>query len=288
MVTKTVSHCNQEIFEWCWASEHELIINPHWTSCYLIDGLLIDTGAPGGVEDFRNFINSLGKQKIQACILTHAHEDHAGGAHMLQTEFKVPIYASERAIPILKTGYNYPEYRQVAWGEGGVLPVDVELFPNPISSMSGKYTFHVIPIPGHAPDQVALIEKQQEWLFVSDGIQTKYKRIFGKTSNIQEDISLIYQSIQDLDQFTERMRNLIIFLPGGKPFGKDLIKEKLEEIWILRQEVQELITQGDSVDEIVQKIFGDDDIFASFTNGELSKKNLILSVISWIKTKDEL
>ncbi len=282
MATKTFSHCDQEIIEWCWASEHELIINPHWTSCYLIDGLLIDTGAPGGVEDFRNFINSLGEQKIQACVLTHTHEDHAGGAHMLNTEFNIPIYASERAIPILKVGYTYPEYRQVVWGEDGVLPVDAEVLPNPISSMSGKYTFDVIPIPGHAPEQVALIEKQQEWAIVSDGIQIKYKRIFGKTSNIQEDISLIYQSIRDLNQFTEKMKDLTIFLPGGKVFRKDLINHKLKEIWTLRQEVQELDSQGYSVDEIVQKMFGEGDVFASFTDGELSKKNLILSIISWI------
>ncbi len=282
MATQTLSHCYEEIIEWCWASEHELITNPHWTSCYLIDGLLIDTGAPGGVEDFRKFVNSLGTQKIQACILTHTHEDHAGGAHMLQNEFNVPIYASEKAIPILKTGYTYPEYRQVVWGEDGVLPVDVKLLPNPISSMSGKYTFHIIPIPGHAPEQVALIEKQQEWVFVSDGIQTKYKRIFGKTSNIQEDISQIYQSIRTLNQFTEGMMDLTLFLPGGKLFGKDLISEKLEELWNLRQEVQELNSQGNSVDEIVRKIFGEQDIFALFTHGELSKKNLILSIISWI------
>ena len=281
-MTKTYSHCNQEITEWCWASEHELIINPHWTSCYLIDGLLIDTGAPGGVEDFRNFINSVGSQKIHACVLTHTHEDHAGGAHMLQTEFNIPIYASELAIPILKTGYTYPEYRQVVWGEGGVLPVDAELISNPISSMSEKYTFHVIPIPGHAPEQVALIEKRQEWVFVSDGIQTKYKRIFGKTSNIQEDISQIYQSIQNISRFTERMTNLTLFLPGGKLFGKDLIDQKIIELWNLRQEVQVLDSQGYSVDEIVRKIFGDQDVFASFTNGELSKENLILSVIRWI------
>ena len=280
MATKTIFHCNQEILEWCWASDHELILNPLWASCYLMDGLLIDSGAPGGVNQFRGFVLSL-DQKIGACVLTHSHEDHAGGAHMLNNEFGVPIYACENTIRILKAGFTYPEYRQITWGEEGVFPVKAKPIPNPVSSISGKYTFHVLPIPGHAPDQIALIEKQREWAFVSDGIQVKYKRIFGGSSAIPEDISLIYQSIQEISRFTEKMSNLKIFLPGGRVYGRDLIDQKLQEIWNLHLEVNEYADQGFSVDEIVIKIFGEEDIFASFTNGKLSKKNLITSLINW-------
>ncbi len=285
MVTKTFIHCDPEMLEWCWAAEHELIVNPHWTSCYLIDGLLIDSGAPGGIDDLRKFINSLGAHKIEACVLTHTHEDHAGGAHMLHTEYNVPISASEKAIPILRTGFTYPEYRQIAWGEEGVLPVDAEIVPNQITSKSGKYSFEVLPIPGHAPEQVALIEKKHQWVFAADGVQIKYKRMFGKTSSIQEDISLIYQSIQDIRHITEGMTDLKVFLPGGKVFGKLFLNEKIKEIWNLRQNVHELDNQGHSVEEITQKIFGKEDIFDTFTNGALSKKNLILSILKWSTEK---
>ena len=280
MATKKLFHCDQEILEWCWASDHELIHNPIWASCYFIDGLLIDSVAPGGVKEFRDFALSL-DQKIGACVLTHSHEDHAGGAHMLKNEFGVPIYASEKAIPLLKSGYSYPEYRQIAWGEEGVLPVEAEIIPDLIASMSGKYTFHILSIPGHAPDQIALIEKQQEWAFVSDGIQVRYKRIFGGSSDISENIFLIYQSIQEISRFTEKMPNLQIFLPGGKVFGRELIDQKLQEIWNLHLEVKEYVEQGFSVDEIVVKIFGEEDIMASFTDGKLSKRNLVESLVKW-------
>ena len=52
------------------------------------------------------------------------------------------------------------------------------------------------------------------------------------------------------------MTNLKIFLPGGKVYGRDLIDQKLQEIWNLHREVREFIDRGFSVDEIVEKIFG--------------------------------
>ena len=55
-------------------------------------------------------------QMIEKCFITHSHEDHAGGAHMLNTEFRIPIITSEKAIDLLKKVKKYPEYRQAAWG----------------------------------------------------------------------------------------------------------------------------------------------------------------------------
>jgi glyoxylase-like metal-dependent hydrolase (beta-lactamase superfamily II) len=83
---------------------------PFFTSCYLIDGLLIDSGAPGGVDDLREFIKSLSPDKmVEKCFITHTHEDHAGGANLLNTEFGIPIFSSEEAIETLKRGRTYPD-----------------------------------------------------------------------------------------------------------------------------------------------------------------------------------
>lgn len=274
-------HSNKEILEWSWASDNEMIARPHWTSCYLIDGVLIDSGPPGGVKEFREFITSLGLENVMMCVLTHSHEDHVGGAHILQEEFKIPIYASREAIPIIKEGYTYPEYRQVAWGTK-ILPVEAELAPNPIYSRSANYCFDLFPIPGHAPDQISLIEKEQQWAFVADGVIPKYKRIFGTTSSIQEDISQIYQSIQNLYEFTNGMDNLQIFLSGrGVVFGREYLLERMQEIMNLRMRAHELNEQGSSVEDITQNIFPGEDIFGILTNGELSCQNLIKSLLEW-------
>ena len=113
MVVKKLDHGS--ILEWQWGTDHELMPEPFWTSCYLVDGLLIDSGAPGGVNDLRDFVISLDDDKeVKACVITHAHEDHAGGASMLKKDFSIPIQASEKALNLLRKGYEMPDYRQVA------------------------------------------------------------------------------------------------------------------------------------------------------------------------------
>jgi glyoxylase-like metal-dependent hydrolase (beta-lactamase superfamily II) len=281
MVTKTIVHCNGEILEWRWASDDEIFSTPFWTSCYYIDGILIDAGAPGGVKDFGKFIVSLGIQNIKACILTHTHEDHAGGAYLLREKFDIPVYASNKAIQILKEGYTYPEYRKIAWGPE-LCATEAELLPNPIISNSKEFIFDILPMPGHAPDQVAFIEKQKEWVFAADGIQMKYKRIFGESSNIQEDISLIYQSISELYNFTKDMDNLTLFLSGQDViYGTDFIRDRLTAIDNLYQTVSTFVLHGLSIEEIEQNIFKKQDILSTFTNGELSRRNLIRSLVNW-------
>ncbi|MFW9820527.1 MAG: MBL fold metallo-hydrolase, partial [Candidatus Thorarchaeota archaeon] len=211
MVVQITYHCNNEILEWQWASDNELMPYPYFTSCYLVDGLLIDSSAPGGEDDLREFVKSLNdNEMIDKCFITHSHEDHAGNAHLLSKEFGIPIYTSKKTVDLLKKGKTYPDYRQMAWGPK-LLPVNAKVIDEPLITKSKKYKFELFPMIGHAPELVALIEKEQQWAFVADAVQPKYKMIFGKNSDIQEDISLIYQSLSKLYEFTVNMDKLLIF-----------------------------------------------------------------------------
>ena len=290
MVVKIDYHSNNEIIEWQWASDNELMLYPYWTSSYLVDGLLIDSGAPGGEKDLREFVRSLPSNKmIDKCFITHTHEDHAGGAHLLNVEFGIPIYAGENAIEILKRGRTYPDYRQMAWGTK-LLPVNAKVTKGPLITKSKKFTFNLFPMTGHAPELITLIEKQKQWAFVADAVQPKYKMIFGGNSDIPEDISLIYRSLQSLYNFTEGMGKLLIFSAGNDILhGRNFLIKKMNEIQELHSKVhekyKELRNGGYSEKQIVRKIlkrvFGKESFIAQMTRGALSKTNLIVSLINW-------
>ena len=290
MVTQLIEHENEEIIEWKWASDNELIPSPFFTSVYFIDGILIDAGAPASLNDFRAFIKSLLEiNQIKLCVITHTHEDHCGGGYILQQEFEIPIYAHRDALEKLKQEYFYPQYRQMAWGEKR-LPVDAEEIPSSITSFSKKYTFEIFPMPGHAPEQIVLIEKKQQWVFAIDAIQPKYKMLFGAASDIQEDISLIYDSIKKLSEYTTEMEKLKIFLTGSGVYGgKRLLKEKMNEIKSLHREVHQIYAEEvknyDQEEKVLRKVvkrkFKRETAVGNLTNGDLSIMNLIKSLLKW-------
>jgi glyoxylase-like metal-dependent hydrolase (beta-lactamase superfamily II) len=290
MVVRIIYHCNNEVIEWQWASDSDLMPYPYWTSCYLIDGLLIDSGAPGGENDLKEFIKSLPyDQKIDKCFITHTHEDHAGGAHMLCTKFEIPVYTSEKAIGFLKKEHTYPDYRQAAWGSK-LLPVDAKVMDKPIITKSKKYKFELFPMNGHAPELISLIEKEKQWAFVADAVQPKYKMIFGKNSDIQEDISSIYHSLSRLYEFTEGMDNLLIFSAGnGVLKGREFILKKMKEIKELKKKAndyyikfqKEGYTEKRLMRKIIKALFGKESIIGQLTRGDLSRENLIVSLLNW-------
>lgn len=290
MVVQKIYHCNNKVLEWKWSSDNKLMPQPFWTSVFLIDGLLIDAGAPGGVDDLRDFVNSLDSDNtIEKCVITHNHEDHCGGGRMLQEEFKIPVFASKLAIPLIMKEKIYPDYRQMTWGEN-YQPFQAEQLRNQIASKSGKYIFDIIETPGHAPEQVSLIERKQQWAFIADAVMPKYQMIFGKDTDIPENIFLIYQSIKKLYEFTEEMDNLFLFTSGNGVFkGRMFLKEKMEEINSLhlkahkfQDEAKQKGLQGNRLLRyIVKKMFIRENFVGTLTRGGLSNKNLIISLIEW-------
>ncbi|NVM17207.1 MAG: MBL fold metallo-hydrolase [Candidatus Lokiarchaeota archaeon] len=290
MVVQRVYHCNNEILEWKWSSDNKLMPQPFWTSIFLIDGLLIDAGAPGGVEDLHKFVISLDSENmIEKCVITHNHEDHCGGGRMLQEEFNIPVFASKLAIPLLMKEKTYPDYRQMTWGVN-FQPFQAELIKDSIDSKSGKYLFDVINTPGHAPEQISLIERKQQWAFITDAVMPKYQMIFGKDTDIPEDISLIYQSIKKLYELTMEMEDLLLFTSGKGVFkGRSFLKDRMDEINSLHLDAHRFHTEAKQqglhgkqlLRYVLKEMYTRENFIGTLTRGGLSHKNLIISLLEW-------
>lgn len=283
---KIVKYANDEIIRFCYASDSPLIPNPFWTSAYLIDGLLIDSGAPASVNDLKQFVESLSSnEKIDKVIITHFHEDHAGGARFLSEDRGLPVYLDKEGIDKVISGYSYPEYRQLTWGKAlepapKVLLLDMQ----PIITKSGKYEFELLHLIGHAPDLVVLFEKKQQWCFSSDVILPSYQMIFNEPSeDLHENVEQIHASLQKIFNFTEGMDHLVVYSAAYDPFlnGRELIQQKILEIEAFHKKVNELKNRGFSERKIIKDVFGGEHIVGHFTKGALSRKNFIKSLLKW-------
>ena len=294
MGTKIISYHNGEIIEWRWWAESKLISFQLFASCFLIDGFLVDTCAPGSEIDLRKWVTTLGgKNHINSIFLTHFHEDHAGGAPMLKKEFNIPIYASPLTIPYLKKGYKYRFYRKTYWGRSGQKAIDVEPVKEPIITKSGKYSFELFPMPGHSPDLTALIDKKNQIAFVGDAIMYKYGYTFGGSSpDLYEDISQIYKSQKSLYKITEGMDDLQIFVAHVGMVNRNFIAEKLKEIENLHIEAhknqKDLLNSGYKkqskiVKEIVKRMWKKGELlqFKILSMGEISRANLVATLLNW-------
>lgn len=281
MVVEIETYDDGEIIEWKWSTDNKLLPRPYFTSCYFIDGLLIDTGAPASAEELCNYIENQLESKVEKCFITHNHEDHSGGAHLLKSRFQIPIFSGITTISLIKNGYTYPDYRKLTWGDA--LPkTEAEIAVSPVITSNRKYKFEIFPMPGHCADLNALIDKKHQLAFVSDGVLPKYKMIFGGTSSIKENIKGIYISIKNLYEFTEGMDNLQIFIAGhGVHKGREFLLEKLNEIKEMYEKVSKLTKKGHNIEEILDIMFGGEDFVGKFTQGELSIYNLIQSLQSW-------
>ena len=126
---------------------------------------------------------------ITGILLTHHHTDHIGLVNRLVSTHSIPVYAHPNAILILRRDAEYIKmrveffrklYQEMGCGEIGEKQV-ADLHNPIILSEDNKihceiqqitnnqlFGFDILEIPGHAPDQVALYNKECKWLFIGD------------------------------------------------------------------------------------------------------------------------
>ncbi|MCX7982926.1 MAG: MBL fold metallo-hydrolase [Syntrophales bacterium] len=246
----------------------------YWTSAFFVDGILIDTGPSYTAQELKDFLITHPPKMI---VNTHYHEDHIGGNHLLSETFGCPIYASQNAIPLIATRPRLHPYQELVWGypePSCPLPLSEEI-------ETGKYTFLVVPTPGHSVDHITLVEKERGWFFTGDLIPGERVKTIRREEKIEEIIS----SIAKLRKIkTQRM---ILFSGTGRIFfdGRKTTDMLLSYLSDLKDKVADCYYSGLRPAEIVERLFGGEDPRRILTQDQFSIENLVQSIIEAIESK---
>ena len=114
---------------------------------------------PAGALDAEAFATGL-RELLAGAVVTHAHEDHAGNAALLQ-RMGVPLAMGDATRALLAARERVGLYRRVVWGT--MTPLDPRrqppFDPAPLA---------LVPAPGHSPDHHVAWDAERETVFGGD------------------------------------------------------------------------------------------------------------------------
>ncbi len=173
----------------------------YFTTAYFYRGLLIDTGCEKTTKEFLNTVEDL---TIEQIVITHSHEDHFGGASLLQKERGIPINAHRLALSSLADPPPIRWFQRFFWG----FPQPVKVGPLGSSIKTNSGSFKIIETPGHSPDHVVIFDEINGYLFCGDAVVGGLDRAIREDFNIWGILSSL-KKINDLGSNT-------IFSGSGK------------------------------------------------------------------------
>ena len=223
-------------------------------------GLLIDAGLDKDAA--RRALRTAGEAGVtlEAVVITHAHADHFGGAYFLQRRLEVPLYAPALEGAMMENPIIEPLYLF-----GGAAPieelchkftlakpcrVDRVMEPGPLEI--GPFSVEVVPLPGHAPNQVGVAVEDvlfcADALFPEEALQ-KHKIPF--CADLDDGLATL-----------ERLPNLPYdrFAPGHGPAyraGDEIAhacaanRERLEEV---QEQVYAALKESQETSDLVQRV----------------------------------
>ena len=242
----------------------------YFTTCYWVDGLMVDTGC---FYTERELVSALNGLKVDCIVNTHSHEDHVGANAAIKKMHGADIFAHANALPQLENPlHNGPlrPYQKIMWGK-----------PAPSAgSEIGKtlqtdhHNFEVIYTPGHSIDHISLYEPNMGWLFTGDTY------IGGLDTALRHDYN-VWQIISSLKKLIKL--NACLLFPGSGNVRRDPQAALLKKVQYLEEvgdKVMSLHAKGYSLRKIRKTLFGNETLVAYFTLGHFSGKNLVRSYIA--------
>jgi len=243
----------------------------YWTTAYLVDGLLIDSGCAHSASELTEYLLS---EPLTHLLNTHTHEDHIGANGPLQREHPdLEILAHPLALDVLENPrlQRLQPYRRLMWGwpepSKGRQVADGELI------RTENFAFQVIYTPGHSADHICLYEPKRGWLFSGDLFVGGRDRALSADADIWGVIDSL-KKIADLP--------LTRLFPGSarvRENPRDELQEKISYYEEIGEQVLKMHNRGRSVGSIAQALFGSPMFIEIFTLGHFSRRNLVRSYL---------
>jgi glyoxylase-like metal-dependent hydrolase (beta-lactamase superfamily II) len=235
-------------------------------SAYLVDDLLIDSGPAHTAKELTNFLQD---KKVKTVVNTHFHEDHIAANQFLQERYGVEIFAPALSIDkVNKPAELYP-YQEEVWG----YPVPSQVKPLDKVIRTEKFSFEVIPTPGHDRDHVCLFESNLRWLFSGDLYVSK-RPIVCRPRDDQ------WQILEDLKTVRDLKPRILFPAPGNvlvEPGEK--LNKVITHLETLGKRIEELHKTGLSIESIRQQVFGEENPSAQRTQNQFSSENMVKSFL---------
>ena len=244
-------------------------IGPPMMSVYFyhLGDILIDTGQS---NMRRHALKAVHDLPVRQILLTHHHEDHSGNAAAFQEQTKAVVLGHPHTAAKLEAGYRIMPYQHLIWGRTSA--VRMNTLPHLIET--AHYTLIPIETPGHSKDHVAYLERNEGWLFSGDLFIGERIKFFRSDENIHDQIDSIETVL--------RMDFDALFC-AHNPYptnGKKHLRNKLDFLLTLRDQVQNLFRQGYPDGEIIRRLDpGTDRKVKWITMGNASFANMVRSAL---------
>jgi ribonuclease/clavin/mitogillin len=235
-------------------------------SAYLVDGLLVDSGPAHTAEEFAEFLKD---KKVKIVVNTHFHEDHISANKFIQERSEVEIFAPLLSVDKINKPANLYPYQEEVWG----YPIPSQVKPLGKTISTERFSFEVIPTPGHDRDHVCLFEPNHRWLFSGD-LYVGTKPVVCRPMDDQWQIIEDLKTVRDLKpRILFPAPSNVIIEPGEK------LNKVISHLEDLGRRIEALHKKGLATADIRKQIFGEESPTAQRTQQQFSSENMVKSFL---------